>query len=165
MLGTQPVVDHIELHRISINLKFPCKVFLVIAVSCQNKELKKIQTKSVDLANNEAIFEETFSLDIAEPALKKRRCLDLQFSLFIETKNGVKQAGRASDSFSPDVSRVERILAFEKCPDKEAVLRVSYHSPNEENPLDRSKVTTTVAALDYVQENKLRSLLNDKSRL
>jgi hypothetical protein len=61
--STQLAADHLELHKISINLKFPCKVFLVIGVSSQGKELKKIQTRSVDLTTTEAVFEEIFSLE------------------------------------------------------------------------------------------------------
>ena len=112
LLSTQLFADHLELHKISINLKFPCKVFLVIGVSCQGRELKKIQTRSIDLTNSEAIFEEIFSLESSEASQKKRRSLELQYSLFIETKNGVKQAGRITDTFNPEQARVERMLTF-----------------------------------------------------
>jgi hypothetical protein len=100
------LTEHIELHRVMINLRFPCKVFIVITISSQSKELKKIQTRSVELINNEALFEESFSIDLPEIAKSKRRLLELQYSLYIETKNGVKLAGRLIDSFSVEQARV-----------------------------------------------------------
>jgi hypothetical protein len=50
------LTEHIELHRVTINLRFPCKVFIVLTISSQSKELKKIQTRSVELVNNEGLF-------------------------------------------------------------------------------------------------------------
>lgn len=52
-----PQTQHISLQRVTINLKFPCKVFLVVTVIAQGRELTKMQTRSVELINNEASFE------------------------------------------------------------------------------------------------------------
>lgn len=52
-----PQTQHISLQRVTINLKFPCKVFLVVTVIAQGRELTKMQTRSVELIYNEASFE------------------------------------------------------------------------------------------------------------